>query len=310
MGLIDFPDKRKLHKKPTPTIGGLIFFIIFTEHSIIHFTMNQKNLDFSLYFICFAMFIVGLFDDIKKLKAISRLILILVIFFIFFNFAPEFAVYDLNLISFDTKIELNSLSIFFSVLCMALFINAMNMTDGLNGIFLGTSIIVLLVIFISYKHYIEVSFIPFVILFLLILLILNLKDFFFMGDSGVYIISTLMGIMIIQAYNSELSNIKSVEQIFLILMIPGIDMLRLFINRILSKKNPFMPDNNHLHHLLRNKMNATKTLVVYLTLILTSSLASFLDMIDLDFIILCILTIYLFLIFYLTKKSNFVIDDK
>ena len=36
----------------------------------------------------------------------------------------------------------------------------------------------------------------------------------------------------------------SPEEIFLIMSIPGLDMLRLFIYRIINKKNPFSADKN------------------------------------------------------------------
>ena len=34
------------------------------------------------------------------------------------------------------------------------------------------------------------------------------------------------------------------------MLVPGFDMFRLFILRILNKKNPFSPDENHVHHIL------------------------------------------------------------
>ena len=43
------------------------------------------------------------------------------------------------------------------------------------------------------------------------------------------------------------------------LLFPGLDLFRLFIYRIVNKKNPFIADTNHLHHLLLKKYNATKT---------------------------------------------------
>ena len=46
-----------------------------------------------------------------------------------------------------------------------------------------------------------------------------------------------------------------VEQIFMILMLPGIDMFRVFLLRISLGKNPFLPDNNHLHHYLLKFFN-------------------------------------------------------
>jgi hypothetical protein len=36
------------------------------------------------------------------------------------------------------------------------------------------------------------------------------------------------------------------------MILPGVDMFRLFMIRIFSKKNPFYPDQNHIHHLLLN----------------------------------------------------------
>ena len=45
------------------------------------------------------------------------------------------------------------------------------------------------------------------------------------------------------------------EEIFLLMMIPGIDMFRLFVERIARKKNPFKGDRNHLHHILLNSFS-------------------------------------------------------
>ena len=42
------------------------------------------------------------------------------------------------------------------------------------------------------------------------------------------------------------------EEIFIIMMVPGLDMFRLFIQRLLNK-NPF-GDRNHIHHLLLKSM--------------------------------------------------------
>ena len=42
-------------------------------------------------------------------------------------------------------------------------------------------------------------------------------------------------------------------------MIPGLDMFRLFLERIFNKKNPFSPDNKHLHHYLIKNFDLKKT---------------------------------------------------
>ena len=57
-------------------------------------------------------------------------------------------------------------------------------------------------------------------------------------------------------------------------MIPGIDMLRLFLIRIKNKKNPFNPDNKHLHHLISKKIKShTKiTIIISMALLITNLL--------------------------------------
>ena len=52
------------------------------------------------------------------------------------------------------------------------------------------------------------------------------------------------------------------EEIFLLMLIPGIDMFRLFINRIIKGKNPFLSDNQHLHHLYLNKFSQNLTVFI------------------------------------------------
>ncbi len=61
----------------------------------------------------------------------------------------------------------------------------------------------------------------------------------------------------------EINNLNSVDEIFLLLMIPGLDMLRLFIERLLQKKNPLKPDRNHFHHLLLNRFQRYNVLIIY-----------------------------------------------
>ena len=37
------------------------------------------------------------------------------------------------------------------------------------------------------------------------------------------------------------------------MMVPGLDFIRIFIERITKGKNPFLGDINYLHHLLLSK---------------------------------------------------------
>ena len=45
------------------------------------------------------------------------------------------------------------------------------------------------------------------------------------------------------------------DEIFLLMMLPGIDMIRLTFERLVNKKNPLLGDRSHIHHLVVKKYN-------------------------------------------------------
>ena len=65
--------------------------------------------------------------------------------------------------------------------------------------------------------------------------ILNYKNKIFLGDSGSYLLSSIIGCTFIYQYN-YFDNYLYGDEIFIILLIPSIDMLRLFVVRSLNKK--------------------------------------------------------------------------
>ena len=87
----------------------------------------------------------------------------------------------------------------------------------------------------------------------------------FLGDSGSYILSFLISIFLIHIFNNTEINFSS-DLVFLFLCIPGYDLLRLAIFRVMNKKHPFKADKNHIHHLLMRKIGYLKT-IIYLNLI-------------------------------------------
>ena len=77
-----------------------------------------------------------------------------------------------------------------------------------------------------------------------------------MGDSGTYLISFILGYMSIKFYNNQ--DIVFADEIVLVMLIPGLDLMRLFFFRILQKRHPFSPDRQHLHHYVLNHLGEKK----------------------------------------------------
>ena len=60
------------------------------------------------------------------------------------------------------------------------------------------------------------------------------------------------------------------DEIFLIMSVPGLDMFRLFLMRLINGKHPFKPDNFHLHHLMGKIFNKFQTFILTFSFIALS----------------------------------------
>ena len=298
--LIDIPNQRKLHKKPIPILGGLIAAIFFTEYFLIEKLLdNKESISLSIISLPLVLFFIGIYDDAKNLNANLKLFILGLSIYLFLILFPEFKINRLNFLSLNNEINILKINTFFTILCLLLFINASNMTDGIDGLFLGIILVYFSYLFLSYNF--QEKFIFSIIVMVLFLLFFNYKKIFFMGDSGVFLLSSIFGLLLIKSYKSNFSSIKSIEEIFILLMIPGLDMFRLFIERILRKNHPFKPDRNHFHHLLLKKFNDKETLLIYLLIVLIGPVLFQLKILNEAFLILLISVIFYFITYILKK---------
>ena len=99
-------------------------------------------------------------------------------------------------------------------------------------------------------------------------------------------------------------DILTAEIIFLIFIIPGIDMLRVFLERFVKNKHPFAPDNNHLHHLMCNVINEKIVFIPYTLLFSSPYIVSLLINMENLYIITISILIYSLILMYLRKIKN------
>lgn len=301
--LIDKPDRiRKLHKKPTPLLGGIMIFTSFLLINLYLILFRDLNLS-SLIILasCTGCLILGLIDDIKKISYKYKF-LVLIIIFLLVNLDANLQVNKIYLSTLNKVFYLNNFSIPITILCLLLLTNAINLIDGINGLCILIIIILMMWMFNVFQNA-EVLYIV-IILSLIYILKLNLNKNIFLGDSGSLFLGSLIGLNIIYNYNLEISKIHyPIENIFIALMLPGLDMVRVFSIRIFNKKNPFTPDRTHLHQIfLKKGLNEASILSIFLLLILVPILLNFFINIKSIYIILFYITFYAILIF---KLKNF-----
>ena len=301
--IIDKPDKiRKLHKKPTPLLGGvMIFSSFFLINLYLFFLHNLSKTSFIILICCAACLILGLIDDIKKITYKFKFSILIVIFYLFISFDPNLQINKIYFATSNKEFYFNYFSIPFTILCLLLFINSMNLIDGIDGLCILISIILLAWLIKSFQNS-EQLYILIIISFIYILYF-NLKKNVFLGNSGSLFIGCLIGLSVILNYNMEISKINyPVENIFIAFMLPGLDMLRVFAERIFNKKNPFLADRIHLHYLLLDKgLNLTKVLTIISMMVLSPIIINQYEYFSQIKIILIYFFLYFIFIIYLKK---------
>ena len=91
------------------------------------------------------------------------------------------------------------------------------------------------------------------------------------------------------------------DEIFVILSLPGIDMFRLFLYRIVRGEHPFKADRKHIHHLILNKLGPTLAFFIIQGVIIVNFLLYYFlqnEILSIFFVVL----LYLLLLLIFKKK--------
>ena len=297
-----------LYKKQddqTPLVGGLgiyIYFIIFNLY--IYYFKKEFLIDHQLNILILisTIFIIGLIDDLYQLSYSYRLIFIYLILIIFLKFNEFYLIDDLYFETVNKTFLLGNFSIYITPFFILLLLNSLNMADGING---NSTVIILSYLLLLFNNNINLNLITLSIIpALLIFFYFNLRNKIYLGDSGIYFLSLIISLYVINKYNTE-SIVISCEEIFLIFLIPGLDMFRLFIYRLFKKKNPFIGDKNHFHHLLINRFELKYTLLIYFILINWPYILHNIFKLNILFLVFVNILVFFILIFYLQKLKKF-----
>ena len=305
---LDKPDnKRKLHKKPIPLAGGTLiflnllfysFFIFFNQNLLLKEVLFLNQLNFALFFLsCLAIFCLGFFDDRLNISAAFKFLITTIIIFLIIFFDKNLILNQIKFSFFERIFYLSEFSILFTCFCFIVYLNAFNMFDGINLQSFSYSLIIFFYIFI---FHLDVILIQVLFISLITFGYLNFKNKSFLGDSGSLLLSFIISYIFIKLYNFNMINFA--DEIVIFMLIPGIDLIRLFLIRILNKRNPLSPDRLHLHHLLLSKFSYKETLIIIIILILLPIILNYLKLNNLYTIAL--VSLLYFLIFKIIKHKK------
>ena len=232
---------------PIPRCGGLA--IIVAVLCSVAFWLNDLSQFYTLFLGAFTIAWFGFLDDRHNLNYKWKFLgqIIAVVIFLMGNIE----------ITKTPFLGLGNIAPILSYVIMALFIlgvtNAVNLTDGLDGLAAGSSLLGLG--FIAYLSVLSGDYSITLIVAAIVGSILGFLRFnthpasVFMGDAGSQFLGYLAACLAILATQSEASAVSPALAV-LIVGIPILDTLMVMTMRIKDGQSPFYPDKRHIHHQL------------------------------------------------------------
>lgn len=142
-----------MHKKGTPTMGGISFIVSIVISLIIAMILDSGNIQYYILFIytTISFSIIGYIDDmlivVKKKNdglAPRKKLMLQILFSVIFYILVTFIYKDINYIhipGLDYNLNVSYLYLIFLVFWQTGFSNAVNLTDGLDGLATSVTII-------------------------------------------------------------------------------------------------------------------------------------------------------------------------
>lgn len=229
----------------------------------------------------FALFALGLWDDIKRLGP-------------FFKLAVQFAVAIVAAAFADIRVEFfienRMITSLFSAFWIVLIVNAFNFLDNMDGLSAGIAAIAGSILFTAAAVSGQIFVGGLAIVFvgaLLGFLVFNFPPAkIFMGDAGSMVVGFFVAMLTLRTtyYHEALSGRwYPVLMPLVVMAVPLYDFLSVTILRISQGKSPFVGDTQHFSHRLRKRgLTDTQTvLTLYLATLCTGLGAIFLYQVNL-----------------------------
>ena len=247
--IVDMPNHRKVHIKPTPRMGGLAIYAAFVLGTLALMVYTREVA--ALLIAATIVMTTGLIDDVKSIspkfkllgQVLASLVLVRAGFYVGFITNP----FDGGIIS------LGFWGIPLTILWLTGISNTINLIDGLDGLSSGVSAIAAIataIVCVSQGALLPAALAGVLAAAALGFLPWNFNPAkTFMGDCGSLLLGFLLGALALMGL-SKGATIISIFIPLIILGIPVFDTTFAIIRRMFLRKPIFEADKMHLHHSL------------------------------------------------------------
>ena len=264
----DLPNARKMHSKPVPRLGGLIFMpsavIGLFVASWTQVLMGGEEFVFGVSTVAMTfgglmIYFIGVIDDRYGMKASHKFVI--QIFAALFLPLCNLMISDLNGLFGIHQIPIWA-GYILTVVLILVIVNAINLIDGIDGLSSGLCILILTAYAVLLSANCAIASLDAAIVGSLVVFwffnvfgkVGGMK--IFMGDAGSLFLGYVCAYMSIKSLMRPIAPVDCGEEQMMIsitlLLIPVLDVVRVALQRKLTGHGIFEPDKTHIHHILMN----------------------------------------------------------
>ena len=266
IGAVDKPGERKIHNVPIPKLGGLAIFIAFAvtiglailfNDTVASELLSPKTS--SIFIGLLVMLALGIYDDLKHISWMWK--------FTFQIVAACIVIRQgLVITNITNPLGLMTLKLpvmfgfFFTIMWLVGLTNAVNLSDGLDGLATGIVLIVSGVTFANSLYLMQTrpeQYQLFIFPAVTSICILGAAVAFlkfnfypariFLGDTGSLFLGFLIACTAVRSSQISTTTVAFVVPV-IALGLPILDTTLAFLRRTAKRRNPFRADLDHIHH--------------------------------------------------------------
>jgi UDP-GlcNAc:undecaprenyl-phosphate/decaprenyl-phosphate GlcNAc-1-phosphate transferase len=249
---VDYPGDLKIHSKPVTRLGGVAVAAgVFV--TLLYFEKMDRTL---AAFLSGALLVVltGFLDDLYHIPPVAKFIGEVLGAGVFVLLSGTWIAEFGDLFG-SGVVRAGVLAPAITVFCMVGVMNALNLSDGLDGLAGGISAIAC--VFLGTFAYINQHWLPLHVLLALLGALLGFLRYntypanLFMGDTGSLLLGyALSAACVLMVQNDGMGLQLSPVTVAGVVALPIMDTLMVMWGRLSRGENPFLPDKTHLHHRL------------------------------------------------------------
>ncbi|MFQ5900690.1 MAG: glycosyltransferase family 4 protein [Thermodesulfobacteriota bacterium] len=270
-GVLDIPDKRKLHSFPVPFLGGVGIFTAFLIAVYLNGIYTGELI--GVIISAFLIFVAGLLDDVWGLSSLFRLVVQILAVLLLVSFGVSVVIFKPE----GVGLILNTLV---TLIWIVGITNSMNFFDGMDGLAAGLSLLIAVFLGVvafqtsqPFLGWLAIAVAGSCLGFMPYNFRIRRKATIFLGDSGSNFLGFTLASLAVMGEWSDRSLAASLATPVLIFSILIYDMIYITINRFLTGKVRSVKEwldyvgRDHLHHRMETILQSRRKSVLFIYLL-------------------------------------------